>query len=96
MGTFVYFSSYKDVAPDGTIGRTEDRVPVDGQIVTSPPDGGCGHPSCTCFRGHFFHRLFPRDESGIVFGYSVEFDSHEELQSFNQDEIARMAQLKMH
>ena len=96
MAAIVQFSTYKQVAPDGRIGNTQDTVPVDGQIVVSPPDGGCGHPECTCFRGHFFLRLFPRDEDGTVFQYSVEFDSDEELQSFDQDEIARIAQLKMH
>jgi len=85
---------YDDVPADGVIDDGA-LVPVDGSAIISPPDGGCGMPRCACFRGHFVQRLFPRDAAGTVFGYIVEFDSREDLESAN-DQIAQLAQKAMH
>jgi hypothetical protein len=71
-------------------------VPVDGSTVISPPDGGCGTPRCGYFGGHFVQRLFPREEAGTVYGYIVEFDSREELESTSAEKIARAARKAMH
>jgi hypothetical protein len=95
MAIHVEIIQYDQVPADGIVGEGA-FVPVDGGTVISPPDGGCGTPRCACFRGHFIRRLFPRDASGTVFGYIVEFDSREELESANEGQIARAAQNAMH
>jgi len=53
-------------------------------------------PRCGCFRGHFVQRLFPRDAVGTVFGYIVEFDSREDLENANAEQIAHLVQQAMH
>jgi hypothetical protein len=81
---------YEDVPADGVIDEGA-LVPVDGSTIISSPDGGCGMPRCTCFTGHFVQRLFPRDAAGTVFGYIVEFDSREELESTSAELLAQKA-----
>jgi len=95
MGTRAEIIQYDNVPADGVIGEGA-FVPVDGSTVISAPDGGCGMPRCGCFRGYFIQRLFPRDEAGTVFGYIVEFDSREELESTSAEQIAWVAQKAMH
>ncbi len=95
MAIRVGIIQYDNVPADGEIGEGA-FVPVDGNTVISPPDGGCGMPRCACFRGHFIQRLFPRDAAGTVFGYIVEFDSREDLESTNDEQIAQLAQKAMH
>ncbi|MFK4448973.1 hypothetical protein ABH944_009024 [Caballeronia udeis] len=73
---------YDNVPEDGQIDAGA-VVPVDGKSWLSPPDGGCGIPPCPCFCGHFFMRLFPRDDQGVVFGYIAEFDTREELEDIS-------------
>lgn len=96
MAARVQINAFHHVAPDGTLPGGEAEVPVDGRIIVSPPDGGCGASECRCFRGHFFQRLFARDAEGTVFGYSVEFDSDDELRALDEGQIARLAQSQMH
>ncbi|KAE8753871.1 hypothetical protein FSO04_42750 [Paraburkholderia madseniana] len=86
---------YDHVPVDGVVGEGV-FVPADGSTIISPPDGGCGTPRCGCFRGHCIQRLFPCDAAGTVFGYFVEFDSREELESVSAGQIARAAQNEMH
>lgn len=86
---------HDNVPVDGNI-EEGAFIPVDGHTVRSEPDGGCGDPHCNCNRGHFFHRLFPRDDAGTVFGYTVMFDTRDELESTSENEIARLAQNAMH
>jgi hypothetical protein len=86
---------YDNVPADGMIDEGA-FVPVDGSTVISPPDGGCGTPRCGYFGGHFVQRLFPREEAGTVYGYIVEFDSREELESTSAEKIARAARKAMH
>jgi hypothetical protein len=94
MAIRVGIIQYDDVPADGVIDEGA-LVPVDGSTIISPPDGGCGMPRCDCFRGYFVQRLFPRDAAGTVFGYIVEFDSWEELESADEEQIARLAQKAM-
>jgi hypothetical protein len=95
MGARAEVIQYDNVSAEGNIGDGA-FVPVDGNTVISAPDGGCGEPKCSCFTGHFVQRLFPRDDTSTVFGYIVEFDSREELESMGLEQIARLAQRAMH
>lgn len=70
-----------DLVPENGVLGEGAQVPVDGLILMSPPDGGCGITGCKCVRGHFVARLFERDSQGCVWGYVVEFDSRQELES---------------
>ena len=81
---------YDNVQEDGQIDGGS-IVPVDGKTSLSPPDGRCGIPRCRCFCGHFFVRLFPRDNQGTVFGYIAEFDTREELEETSQEQMVRLA-----
>ena len=95
MSTRAGIIQYDNVPSNGVIDEGA-FVPVDGSTVISAPDGGCGTPRCRCFTGHFIQRLFPRDAAGTVFGYIVEFDSREELESTSAEQVARVAQKAMH
>jgi hypothetical protein len=95
MGIHIELIIYEEVPADGVIAEGA-FVPVGGSTVISPPDGGCGMPQCSCFRGHFVQRLFPRDAAGTVFGYIVVLDSRENLESMNNEQIAQLAQKAMH
>jgi hypothetical protein len=95
MAIRVEIIQYDDVPADGVIDEGA-LVPIDGSTIISPPDGGCGMPRCGCFRGHFVQRLFPRDAVGTVFGYIVEFDSREDLEKANAEQIAHLVQQAMH
>ena len=95
MAIRVEIIQYDDVPADGVIDEAA-LVPIDGSTIVSPPDGGCGMPRCGCFRGHFVQRLFPRDAVGTVFGYIVEFDSREDLEKANAEQIAHLVQQAMH
>lgn len=94
MTAYAELIQYDEVPPDGDIG---DGVvlPVDGVTLISEPDGSCGVPGCGCFRGHFFQRLFPRDNAGTVFGYIVAFDTRGELEMLDEGQIACLAQKAM-
>jgi hypothetical protein len=85
---------YDDVPEDGQIGEAA-LVPVDGSVSTSPPDGGCGIAGCPCLRGHYFMRLYPRDNHGTVFGYIAEFESREELEATSEEQIVALARRAM-
>jgi hypothetical protein len=95
MSVRVGIIQYDDVPDDGVIGEGA-FVPVDGSTIISPPDGGFGMTGCTCFTRHFVQRLFPRDASGTVFGYIVEFGSREDLEKANFEQVALLAQKAMH
>ncbi|OYD76143.1 UNVERIFIED_ORG: hypothetical protein BDU10_1214 [Burkholderia sp. CF145] len=85
---------FNDVPEDGVL---DDGafVPVSGVTSTSPPDGGCGMDGCPCVRGHFFLKLFPRDDDGIVHGFIIEADDKDELESLSPGEIADLVRRKM-
>ncbi len=95
MAIRVGIIQYDDVPDDGVIDEGA-LVPVDGRTIISRPDGACGIPRCRCFTGHFVQRLFPRDATGTVFGYIVEFNSREDLEKANVEQIAQLAQKAMH
>ncbi len=80
---------YDGVPVDGLIDESA-QVPVNGMIATSPPDGGCGLVGCPCVRGHFITRLFPRDEEGCVWGYVVEFENRQELESTSPEALSML------
>jgi hypothetical protein len=85
---------YHNVPEDSVMDRSA-HIPVDGMVLLSPPDGGCGLPNCPCFCGHYFMRLFPRDDHGIVFGYIAEFESRAELEGTDEEHIAAAARRAM-
>jgi len=57
----------------------------------SAPEGGCGAEGCPCSPGHWISRVHLRTEDGVVFGYTAHFDSRQELEAADLDEIERQA-----
>ncbi|MFP3637530.1 hypothetical protein [Paraburkholderia sp. SIMBA_054] len=86
---------FDDVPENGVLDDGE-QVPVDGRTFQSAPDGGCGTPDCPCTKALIYQRIFPRDDRGVVFGYTVEFDSPEEMAGLTEQDFARLAQQAMH
>jgi hypothetical protein len=85
---------FDNVPEDGVLGE-DAVVPVSGVTVVSQADGGCGIAGCACVRGHYFMKLFPRDDDGTVRGFIVEATDLEELQSLGPDEMADLVRRKM-
>ena len=78
------------VLPDGRV-PTGGAVEVNGRASESAPEGGCGAEGWQCSPGHWISRVHPRTEDGVVFGYTAHFDSQQELEAANLDEIERQA-----
>ncbi|MGG7607820.1 hypothetical protein [Massilia sp. BKSP1R2A-1] len=74
------------VLPDGRV-PTGGSVEVNGLIVESAPEGGCGSEGCSRSPGHWISKIHPRSEDGTVFGYMVLFNNREELEMADLDLI---------
>ncbi|WP_109482522.1 hypothetical protein [Paraburkholderia sp. C35] len=85
---------FDNVPEDGLLDE-HAFVPVDGLTQMSPPHCGCNPAGCTCPKGHYFTKLFPRDNDGTVRGYAVEFDSQEELEATGPEQIAKLVRQAM-
>jgi hypothetical protein len=66
-------------------------VEVKGRVAESAPDGGCGDEGCPCSPGHWISKVHPRTDDGVVFGYTAHFESRQELDAADLDEIERQA-----
>lgn len=78
------------VAPDGSV-SSGGALEVNGRVIESDVNGGCGSEDCTCSPGHWIATVLPRTDDGIVFGYTAYFDNREELEAADPAEIEREA-----
>jgi len=86
--------THTGVSPDGLV-PSGGSVEVNGRVIQSDINGGCGSEGCPCSPGHWISVVRPRTEDGIVFGYTARFDSRQELEAADLDEVEREAR-KLH
>jgi len=78
------------VLPDGRV-PTGGSVETKGRVAQSVPEGGCGNEGCQCSPGHWISKVHPRTEDGVVFGYKVHFDTRQELEAADMEQIEQEA-----
>lgn len=86
---------HKGVDPQGKV-ASGGQVCVNGDFRQSPPEGGCGIPSCDCSARHWISKIFPRTEDGIVAGFTAKFASRKELEDISLDELEQAAMKQRH
>lgn len=82
--------THTGVLPDGRV-PTGGAVEVNGRVIQSDIKGGCGSKGCSCSPGHWISVVHPRTDDGVVFGYTVYFDSRQELEAADLAELEQEA-----
>lgn len=70
---------YLNVALDGKIGKSNNTIRVNGGIIISHSEGGCGVHGCHCSDGFCVAVLKPRTPDGIVEGLKIRFKDRKEM-----------------
>lgn len=76
---------HEGVLFDGTFKDKEGVINVNGGIIFSELNGGCGLEGCHCSDGHWLVITKPRTNHGIVDGITVAFEDMEEMTKFIND-----------
>lgn len=71
----------RNVAADGKV-KSGGSVHIDGAVILSHEEGGCGLKGCMCSPGYWLTITAPRSKGGEVRGLKVIFDSKAEMLRF--------------